>query len=78
MVKQPGHLTSMKKERGAGTRVCGCGGELSEGWMDGGMRRGGAHFEFVLASFGGGRRVQEIDGEDLLEEKRGRWLVGRW
>jgi hypothetical protein len=22
MVKQPGHLTSMKKERGAGTRVC--------------------------------------------------------
>ena len=23
IVKQPGHLTSMKKERGAGTRVCG-------------------------------------------------------
>lgn len=23
MVKQPGHLTSMKKDRGAGTRVCG-------------------------------------------------------
>jgi hypothetical protein len=23
MVKHPGHLTSMKKERGAGTRVCG-------------------------------------------------------
>jgi hypothetical protein len=22
MVKQPGHFTSMKKERGAGTRVC--------------------------------------------------------
>ena len=22
MVKQPGHLTSMKKERGPGTRVC--------------------------------------------------------
>jgi hypothetical protein len=22
MVKQPGHLTSMKKERGWGTRVC--------------------------------------------------------
>lgn len=22
IVKQPGHLTSMKKERGAGTRVC--------------------------------------------------------
>ena len=22
MVKQPGHLTSIKKERGAGTRVC--------------------------------------------------------
>lgn len=22
MVKQPGHLTSMKKDRGAGTRVC--------------------------------------------------------
>ena len=22
MVKQPGHLTSMKKERGEGTRVC--------------------------------------------------------
>ena len=24
IVKQPGHLTSMKKERGAGTRACGC------------------------------------------------------
>ena len=29
MVKQPGHLTSMKKERGAGTSVC-RGGEVSQ------------------------------------------------
>ena len=29
MLKQPGHLTSMKKERGAGTSICGGGVRLA-------------------------------------------------
>ena len=31
MLKQPGHLTSMKKERGAGTSIC--GGEVRLAWQ---------------------------------------------
>lgn len=39
MVKQPGHFTSMKKERGAGTTVCLSG--VSDCWRRGaGCRRG--------------------------------------
>ena len=42
MVKQPGHLTSMKKDRGPGTRVCGV--SASDGipiWRDYGLKRPG-------------------------------------
>ncbi|KAK1750216.1 hypothetical protein QBC47DRAFT_394197 [Echria macrotheca] len=63
MVKQPGHLTSMKKERGAGTRV----------WS---KRQYGKHpipacsfqtyLELVLASLGSRAGVQEINGENLV------------
>lgn len=56
MVKQPGHLTSMKKERGAGTRVCLFGGKefVRGGFWDGeGGWRTGTDFEFVFAGFGG-------------------------
>jgi len=66
MVKQPGHLTSMKKERGPGTRVC----HLTvRTWL---CRCdavacvwGGLYLQLVLAGLGLGGRVEEIDGENL-------------
>lgn len=60
MVKQPGHLTSMKKERGPGTRVL--------QWVS--LRPAcegleNANLELVLAGLGRGSRVEEINGENL-------------
>ena len=66
MVKQPGHLTSMKKERGVGTRVyyvlvvqsiipC----------LEIDMS-GGSYLELVLTGLGLRRRVEEVDRENLL------------
>lgn len=65
MVKQPGHLTSMKKERGVGTRVyyvlvvqsiipC----------LEIDMS-GGSYLELVLTGLGLRRRVEEVDRENL-------------
>lgn len=64
MVKQPGHLTSMKKERGAGTRVW---------WRKSALRqvrdqKSGlaiAYLELVLLGLSDRRRVEKIDGEHL-------------
>lgn len=67
MVKQPGHLTSMKKDRGAGTRVCECGA------LDGAVAARScrwawaSYLELVLLGLGGRRRIQEINGENLIQ-----------
>lgn len=67
MVKQPGHLTSMKKERGAGTSVC-----KPSAWMTGDQLDtsqacvlGIAYLELVLAGLSGRAGVEEINGENL-------------
>ncbi len=55
MVKQPGHLTSMKKERGAGTRVCGwlaLGGRGSGGKFARKLRREMGTAIFMYAGLG--------------------------
>jgi hypothetical protein len=72
MVKQPGHLTSMKKERGAGTRVY--FDLVSRVLLEGDGYIGGrisyfemAYLELVLLGFSGRRRVQEINGENLCQ-----------
>jgi len=65
MVKQPGHLTSMKKERGAGTRFCmyvliprpRCDFEACD-----------AYLELVLASLRSCGGVEEIYGENLFRQ----------
>lgn len=72
IVKQPGHLTSMKKERGAGTSVCGNAQRVSIvppvmlRSRDAGL---GAHLELVLARLGLRGWVEEIDGENLGRER---------
>ena len=81
MVKQPGHLTSMKKERGAGTSCCGVGAVSGGGSFGGGRRggedgggwggddvnreRGATYLELMLAGLSLRRGIQEIDCEDL-------------
>ena len=68
MVKQPGHLTSMKNERGEGTRVC--VGGLS---VTASLELGGAivaknlfsHLELVFACLGRRRRIEEVGCENL-------------
>jgi hypothetical protein len=68
MVKQPGHLTSMKKDLGAGTRF----------WWQGQFfdlpRALGAsdmieisYLKLVLASLSGWGWVEEINGENLFQ-----------
>lgn len=67
MVKQPGHLTSMKNERGAGTRFCGVCQILV--FRDAVKLFGGLlYLELVLASLSGWGRVEEIDGENLFRQ----------
>ncbi|GJC84630.1 hypothetical protein ColLi_07468 [Colletotrichum liriopes] len=71
MVKQPGHLTSMKKERGAGTRVCpACEHEKfeTEGEGQGEAIVALSYLELVLAGLGGRGGVEEINGENLGEK----------
>lgn len=68
MVKQPGHLTSMKKDLGAGTRF----------WVWSQFRRlnpsksfaGGcdAYLQLVAASLSGWGWVEEVNGENLFEQ----------
>ena len=69
MVKQPGHLTSMKKDLGAGTRVC----ELKASaklahrrdGIPAGRDRDTTYLELVLAGLGSRAGVEEINGENL-------------
>lgn len=68
MTKQPGHLTSMKKDRGAGTRVCGekeMLGANSSGSESSIACRDTSYLELVLLSLSGRGRVQKINGENL-------------
>ena len=69
MVKQPGHLTSMKKDRGAGTRFYMAKSasealqlsKASDVMLD-------AYLELVLAGLSGWGRVEEIDCENLFRQ----------
>jgi len=54
MLKQPGHFTSMKKERGAGTRVYRCVVREAE------TLETVDYLELVLSGFSGGSGVKEI------------------
>lgn len=68
MTKQPGHLTSMKKDRGAGTRVCvekEMLGANSSGSGSSIACRDASYLELVLLGLSGGGRVQKINGENL-------------
>ena len=62
MTRQPGHLTSMKNDRGAGTRVCSelvcCRDDLKELVDD-------PYLELVLLGFSSRSRVQEINSQNL-------------
>lgn len=81
MVKQPGHLTSMKKERGWGTRVCCEKKKSNQSWDLGG--RGGVvcsgyvatYLELVLTGLSLRRRVEEVDRENLLTRTKVSYLL---
>lgn len=72
MVKQPGHLTSMKKERGAGTRVCRSNNRyqpthslpflIYHFFPDTDC----SYLELVLAGLSLRRGVEEVDRENLF------------
>lgn len=62
MVKHPGHLTSMKKERGAGTRVLSlCLRASLERLLVGGRSRGGGG-DMCVRGRGG---VEKVNSENL-------------
>lgn len=71
MVKQPGHLTSMKKERGAGTRVYLSNPQHQPSnpgpWWTG---ISVSYLKLVLASLSLRRRVDEVDRENLFGRKK--------
>lgn len=62
MVKQPGHLTSMKKDRGVGTRVL---GKIVRFFVNGWAGDVKSYLELVLAGLGLRRWVQEINCKNL-------------
>lgn len=63
MLKQPGHFTSMKKERGAGTRVYEL--ENTRQMLEYGNKDGRVYLELVLAGLRGGGGVEKIFSENL-------------
>jgi hypothetical protein len=72
MVKQPGHLTSMKKERGAGTS-CYCHSQHQPSTPGPGpwwICISISYLKLVLASLSLRRRVEEVDRENLFERKK--------
>ncbi len=69
MVKQPGHLTSMKKDRGAGTRVCQDGVRIEPLRDIRFLPARISYLELVLARLGGGVGVEKINGENLERSK---------
>ena len=70
MVKQPGHLTSMKKDRGAGTRfyreqkLTSALGPMYKAWE----LAIEAYLELVLASLSGWGWVEEINCKNLSRQ----------
>jgi hypothetical protein len=78
MVKHPGHLTSMKKERGAGTS---CWWAVSKGVLTPKGKGSGKSFprqsylELVLAGLGSRAGVEKINGENLEESIRQRQSI---
>lgn len=68
MVKQPGHLTSMKKDRGAGTRFYDSLVRLipfvTKHWYSN-HSMSDAYLELVLAGLSGWAWVEEINCENL-------------
>lgn len=60
MVKQPGHLTSMKKERGPGTSIC-----IMSDQVDIELESRETHLQLVLAGLGLRGGVEKIDCENL-------------
>lgn len=67
MVKQPGHLTSMKKDRGLGTRVY--PRLLVSSPKDIPVVLGfvASYLELVLLGFGSRAGVEQINGENLVK-----------
>lgn len=67
MVKQPGHLTSMKKDRGAGTRFWRRSKSANIFPLDltALITMIEAYLELVLAGLSSRRWVEKIDGENL-------------
>ena len=65
MVKQPGHLTSMKKDRGAGTRVYRMSAPSTGRQYGIADASEGSYLELVLAGLSGRAGVEEINGENL-------------
>lgn len=63
MLKQPGHFTSMKKERGAGTRVYEL--ENTRQMLKYNNKDGRVYLELVLAGLRGGGGVEKIFSENL-------------
>jgi len=79
MVKHPGHLTSIKKERGAGTS---CWSDSQSRCPSPGRERVGevvprrvSYLELVLAGLGSRARVEKINGENLEESIRQRQSI---
>ncbi|EFX02336.1 hypothetical protein CMQ_2385 [Grosmannia clavigera kw1407] len=68
MVKQPGHLTSMKKERGVGTRVCRRESVSRRIARQPGSLVG-AYLELVLLGLSSSAGVEQIDGQSLKSKK---------
>ena len=62
MVKQPGHLTSMKNDRGAGTRVL---KKLMLATEHIAVRTASSYLELVLAGLGLRSRVEKVNCESL-------------
>jgi hypothetical protein len=63
IVKQPGHLTSMKNDRGAGTRFY---TKLIFHTLKLDINVVDAYLELVLASFSGWGWVEKVDCENLF------------
>src|SRR3569833_2569730 len=73
MVKQPGHLTSMKKDRGAGTRVwiIVLAKAYNTGQGQGGSSSSSStNLELVLLRLSSRAGVEQIYGQDLEERHR--------
>lgn len=67
IVKQPGHLTSMKKERGPGTRVCGARLVSIPGCESPGSEVE-TYLELVLLGLSSRAGVEKVNGENLIRK----------